>query len=175
MARVTFLPPIANISGRLSSGSKIVLRTRNGRTQAYIIEHPYTGPVKPQRQRTINSFKEAVNQSKTILADSVQKAEWQERYKKHKDYFRRHPSSPYKKYSTLRGFVIAQLTQQINAQAKQEQVAESQTETTASIATTQTSVTTSTVAAQSTGSASTEAKTQVTMEELRELLGNLII
>ena len=197
MAKVTFLPPIANISGRLSSDSKIVLRTRNGRTQAYIIEHPYAGPVKPQRQRTINSFKEAVNQSKTILADPVQKAEWQKRYKKHKDYFRRHPSSPYKRYSTLRGFVIAQLMQQINAQAKQTEVAESKTETTSStvttqatdmsltattqttdtssMATTQATVTTSTVAAQSTGSTSTAAKRQVTTEELRELLDNLMI
>ncbi len=175
MARVTFLPPIANISGRLSSDSKIVLRTRNGRTQAYIIEHPYTGPVKPQRQRTINSFREAVNQSKTVLADPAQKAAWQKQFQKHKDYFRRHPSSSNKRYSTLRGFVIAQLMQQINAQAKQTEVTESQTGTTDSMATTQTSVTTSAVAAQSTGSASTAAKRQVTPEELRELLDNLII
>ena len=174
MAKVTFLPPIANISGRLSSDSKIVLRTRNGRTQAYIIEHPYTGPVKPQRQRTINSFKEAVNQSKTVLADPAQKAAWQKRYQKHKDYFRRHPSSPYKKYSTLRGFVIAQLMQQINAQAKQTEVAESQTETTSSMATTQTTDTSSMATTQATVTTSTAAKRQVTTEELRELLGDIV-
>ncbi len=163
MARVTFLPPIANISGRLSSDSKIVLRTRNGRTQAYIIEHPYTGPVKPQRQRTINSFKEAVNQSKTILADSAQKAEWQKLYKKHTDYFRRHPSSTNKRYSTLRGFVIAQLTQQINAQAKQEQVVEDQTVVVSSaVATTTSSATTS------------SAVTQDISAELKELLGDIL-
>ncbi len=168
MARVTFLPPIANISGRLSSDSKIVLRTRNGRTQAYIIEHPYTGPVKPQRQRTINSFKEAVNQSKTILADSAQKAEWQTRYKKHKDYFRRHPSSTNKRYSTLRGFVIAQLTQQINAQAKQEQVVEDQTVVVSS------AVATTTTQATAPLTTSAAQVSQITME-LKELFGDIVV
>ncbi len=162
MAKVTFLPPIANISGRLSCSSNIVLRTRNGKTQAYIIEHPYKGPVAPQRQRTINAFKDAVNQSKTVLADPVQKAAWQKQFQKHKDYFRKHPSSSNKRYSTLRGFVIAQLAQQINAQAKQEQVTEEQTVTTASVATTQATVT-----------AYSAVKTQVTSADMKDLFGLL--
>ncbi len=163
MAKVTFIPPIASISGRLSCNSKIVLRTRNGRTQAYVIEHPYTGPVAPERQRTINAFAEAVNQSKTVLADPTQRAEWQKQYNKHKDYFRRHPSSSNKRYSTLRGFVIAQLAKQINAQARQEQVTESQVITTAVITSSETPTTTvSTV------------KSQVTTEELKELLGGIM-
>ncbi len=118
MSRVTFQAPVANISGRLSYQSNIVLRTRNGRTQAYIIQNPYKGPVAPQRQRTINAFKEAVNQSKTVLSDPVQRAEYESKYKAHKAFFRRHPRSRNKYYSTLRGFVIAQLAQQINAAAK---------------------------------------------------------
>ncbi len=163
MAKVSFIPPIASISGRLSCNSKIVLRTRNGRTQAYVIEHPYTGPVAPERQRTINAFAEAVNQSKTVLADPTQRAEWQKQYNKHKDYFRRHPSSSNKRYSTLRGFVIAQLAKQINAQARQEQVTESQVITTAVITSSETPTTTvSTV------------KSQVTTEELKELLGGIM-
>lgn len=163
MAKVTFIPPIASISGRLSYNSKIVLRTRNGRTQAYVIEHPYTGPVAPERQRTINAFAEAVNQSKTVLADPTQRAEWQKRYNKHRDYFRRHPSSSDKRYSTLRGFVIAQLAKQINAQARQEQVTESQVITTAVVTFSETPATTvSTV------------KSQVTTEELKDLLGGIM-
>ncbi len=161
MAKVTFLPPIANISGRLSCSSNIVLRTRNGRTQAYIIEHPYKGPVAPQRQRTINAFKDAVNQSKTVLSDPVQKAAWQKQFQKHKDYFRKHPSSSNKRYSTLRGFVIAQLAQQINAQAKQEQVAEGQTVSTTSLTTTQTTV-----------AAYSAVKTQVTSTDVKDLVGH---
>ncbi len=163
MAKVTFLPPIANISGRLSSSGKIILRTRNGRTQAYIVEHPYTGPVAPARQRTIDAFKEAVNQSKTILADPVQRAEWQKRFDKHKDYFRRRPLSPNKRYSTLRGFVIAKLTQQINEQTKDEQVAEDQTVTTQA-----------TGAATATSTTSAARTTQVSMAELINLLGDIV-
>ena len=118
MSRVTFQAPVANISGRLSYRSNIVLRTRNGRTQAYIIQNPYKGPVAPQRQRTINAFKEAVNQSKTVLSDPAQRAEYESKYKAHKAFFRRHPRSQNKYYSTFPGFVIAQLAQQINAAAK---------------------------------------------------------
>ncbi len=127
MAIATLEHPIASISGRLCSRSNVILRTRNGKTQTYIIQHPYKGPLAPNRKRTINAFKEAVNQSKEILKDPVQKAEWQKQYNKHKDYFRRHPSSSNKRYSTLRGYVIAQLTQQINAQAKQQQTPDNQT------------------------------------------------
>ncbi len=163
MARVTFIPPIANISGRLTSDSKIVLRTRNGRTQAYIIEHPYQGPTAPQRQRTIDSFKEAVNQSKTILADPVQRDEWEKRFKEHQNYFRKHPRSPYKRYSTLRGYVIAKLTQQLNAEAREEEVTESQFSTTTTTLATQTPVTTSAA-----------ENTQVSTEELRALFGDIM-
>lgn len=151
MSRVTFEHPVANISGRLSSRSNIILRTRNGKTQAYVIQRPYKGPIAKERQRTINAFREAVNQSKTILADAQQKADWQKRFNKHKDYFRRHPRSTDKRYSTLRGFVIAMLAQQINAQARQEQVAENQVET--AQATVKTQVTASVGAAPTTSEA----------------------
>ena len=126
MAIATLEHPIASISGRLCSRSNVILRTRNGKTQTYIIQNPYKGPLAPNRKRTINAFKEAVNQSKEVLNDPAQKAEWQKLYNKHKDYFRRHPSSSNKRYSTLRGFVIAQLTQQINVQAKQQQTTDNQ-------------------------------------------------
>ena len=133
MAIATLEHPIASISGRLCSRSNVILRTRNGKTQTYIIQNPYKGPLAPNRKRTINAFKEAVNQSKAVLSDPAQKAEWQKLYNKHKDYFRRHPSSSNKRYSTLRGFVIAQLTQQINAQAKQQQTTDNQTVTTVTV------------------------------------------
>ena len=167
MARVTFPPPVANISGRLSCGSNIVLRTRNGKTQAYIIEHPYKGPVAPERQRTINAFKEAVSQSKTVLADPTQRAEWQKKYNKHKDYFRRHPSSSNKRYSTLRGFVIAQLTQQINAQTRQEQAAENQA------VTVQTTATVQSIATTEVSNLTPTTKATVTSVDVERLLGDI--
>ena len=43
------------------------MRTRNGRTHAYAIKHPYKGPIAPERQRTITAFKDAVNQTTVIF------------------------------------------------------------------------------------------------------------
>ena len=141
MAKVTFEHPIATISGKLNYRGNVILRTRNGRTHAYIVEHPYTGPVAPERQRTINAFAEAVKQAKTILNDPLLSAQWEKKFEVHKAYVRRHPRTPYKVYSTLRGFIIGQLTQQLNAQAKQSQSSEPQQDT-PSTATTQTLQTT---------------------------------
>ena len=137
MAKVTFEHPIATISGKLNYRGNVILRTRNGRTHAYIVEHPYTGPVAPERQRTINAFAEAVKQAKSILNDPILSAQWEKKFEVHKAYVRRHPRTPYKVYSTLRGFIIGQLTQQLNTQAKQSQSAEPQQDT-SSTATTQT-------------------------------------
>ena len=49
------------MSGKLASNDKIIMRTRNGRTHAYAIKHPYKGPVAPERQRTITAFADTVN------------------------------------------------------------------------------------------------------------------
>ena len=67
MARTTLAHPFDTMSGKLASKEKIVMRTRNGRTHAYAIKHPYKGPVAPERQRTITAFKDAVNQTTVIL------------------------------------------------------------------------------------------------------------
>ena len=168
MSRVTFNHPVANISGRLTYDGNVILRTRNGRTQAYIIQHPYKGPLAPNRKRTINAFKEAVNQSKTILSDPTQKAEWQKQFNKHKDYFRRHPSSSNKRYSTLRGFVIAMLAQQINVQTKQQ--TDNQTVTTVTVGSTDASpaVKITTATTQSTQATASTAST------LKGLFGDIV-
>ena len=135
MAKVTFEHPIATISGKLNYRGNVILRTRNGRTHAYIVEHPYTGPVAPERQRTINAFAEAVKQAKVILNDPLLSAQWEKKFEVHKAYVRRHPRTPYKVYSTLRGFIIGQLTQQLNTQAKQSQSADPQQDTPSAVTT----------------------------------------
>ena len=67
MARTTLSHPFDSISGKLASNDKIVMRTRNGRTHAYVVKHPYKGPVAPERQRTITTFKEAVNHDVSVV------------------------------------------------------------------------------------------------------------
>ena len=80
MARTTLAHPFDTMSGKLASKEKIVMRTRNGRTHAYAIKHPYKGPVAPERQRTITAFKEAVNQTTVIMNTPELRSEWEEKY-----------------------------------------------------------------------------------------------
>ena len=51
MAKVEPALPFDHFSGKLSSKERIVMRTRNGRTHAYAITNPYTGPLAESRKR----------------------------------------------------------------------------------------------------------------------------
>ncbi|MCQ2343224.1 MAG: hypothetical protein MJZ75_07060 [Paludibacteraceae bacterium] len=110
MAKVTFIDPIASMSGKVAKQDKVALRTRNGRTHAYTIKNPYTGPVTPTRQRTIDAFRNAVTQASIILKDETKKAEWQAQYDTYLSDNHKNTNSSAKIYTTLRGYIIAQLT-----------------------------------------------------------------
>lgn len=112
MARTTLTHPFDSMSGKLSSNEKIVMRTRNGRTHAYAIKHPYKGPVAPERQRTITTFKDAVNQTTTILKDTILRAEWETKFADYRKKVERYPNSYTNPYTTLRGFIIGSLIKQ---------------------------------------------------------------
>lgn len=107
MARTTLFHPFDTMLGKLTNADKIILRTRNGRTHAYTIRHPYTGPAAPARQRTMDAFASAVSQAKTILADPAQRADWQRRFDQYTAHVRRYPASNPKPCTTLRGFIIS--------------------------------------------------------------------
>ena len=69
MAKVELATPFDEISGKLSSNERIVMRTRYGRTEAYAYRHPYTGPISENRKPVIHAFSEAVKQCKTEMPD----------------------------------------------------------------------------------------------------------
>lgn len=119
MAKVQPALPFDHFSGKLSSAESIVMRTRNGRTQAYAIVHPYAGPLAEGRKRTIRSFSEAVAQCKAEMADPESLAYWQDRYARYCRQAGRHVARANAKflgttsdryYSTLRGFIIASIS-----------------------------------------------------------------
>ena len=56
MAHIEPALPFDHFSGKLSSQERIVMRTRNGRTHAYAILNPYTGPLAESRKRAISTF-----------------------------------------------------------------------------------------------------------------------
>ena len=111
------------MSGKLSRNERIVMRTRNGRMHAYAIQHPYEGPLAESRKKAITAFAEAVKQCKVEMSDPARLAYWQEQYAEYKKLANKNlnranrrffgenstAAAQDKFYSTLRGFIIAQL------------------------------------------------------------------
>ena len=138
MAHVEPALPFDHFSGKLSRNERIVMRTRNGRTHAYAIQNPYTGPLAESRKRAISTFSEAVRLCKTEMSDPDRLAYWQDRYIQYRKAANKHvvranakflgalstapsnvsdqPPKPNDKfYSTLRGFIIASLSAQLKS------------------------------------------------------------
>ncbi len=124
MAKVEPSLPFDHFSGKLSRKERIVMRTRNGRTHAYAITNPYTGPLAESRKRAISTFAEAVRQCKSEMSDPERLAYWQDRYIHYRKAANKHVARANAKflgttsdkfYSTLRGFIIASLSAQFKA------------------------------------------------------------
>ena len=124
MAHVEPALAFDNFSGKLSRKERIVMRTRNGKTHAYAIMHPYQGPISENRKPIINAFSEAVAQCKTEMTDPERLAFWQDRYALYSKIAKRNTTKANaqfigahtdKYYSTLRGFVIASLSIQLRS------------------------------------------------------------
>ncbi len=124
MAKVEPALPFDHFSGKLSRNERIVMRTRNGRTHAYAIQNPYTGPLAESRKRAISTFSEAVRLCKTEMSDHDRLAYWQDRYIQYRKAANKHVvranakflgTASDKFYSTLRGFIIASFSAQLKS------------------------------------------------------------
>lgn len=123
MASVVPESPFESISGKLSRNERIVMRTRNGRMHAYAIQNPYTGPLAESRKKAISAFAEAVKQCKVEMGDAERLTYWEVQYAEYKKLANKNlnranrrffgenstAAAQDKFYSTLRGFIIAQL------------------------------------------------------------------
>jgi len=122
MAKAELSVLIDKLSGRINGKSRVYTSLRYGQT--VISTYPlHRDPKKiSARQRELNTqFTQAVKQCKLEMADSERLAYWQDRYaayqkaanknlsRANKDFFGT-PTDKY--YSTLRGFIIAQLRKQ---------------------------------------------------------------
>ena len=116
MASVVTSSPIQNISGKFSWKEKIAYRTRNGRTHVYAILNPYKGELAESRKAAISLFARASRQCTADMQDPDRFAYWQAEYKKHlKRTKNLSPVSRTKRYSTLRGFIIASISASLKA------------------------------------------------------------
>ena len=126
MAKVELALPFDHFSGKLSRKERIVMRTRNGRTHAYAIMNPYTGPLAESRKRAISTFSQAVTLCKSEMLDPERLAYWQDRYIQYRKAANKHVARANAKflgttsdkfYSTLRGFIIASISAQLTQNA----------------------------------------------------------
>lgn len=119
MARLTPSSPVQNLSGKFSWKEKIIYRTRNGRTHAYVMQNPYKGELAESRKEAINLFREATLLCKAEMNDPARLDYWQAEYAKHqKRAASRSPLSAVKTYHTLRGFIIASLSASLKATSR---------------------------------------------------------
>ena len=116
MAKVIPAAPFEKITGKLSANERIVMRERYGKMEAYTVMNPYKGKPSANRQRSINAFSQAVKQTKTEMSNPDRLAYWQQQYAQYCAEITKHAPSQAsiargtKTYSTLRGYIIAQLT-----------------------------------------------------------------
>ncbi len=119
MANIELNPIFTSISGKLSKNSKITTRTRNGKSHAYEIRHPFQGDPSQSQLTQRTTFSDAVTETSKILQNTEQRQHWQSLYNDYRQQIAQSPQSTNlplntkgKPYSTLRGFIIASLSQQ---------------------------------------------------------------
>ena len=80
MAKILLSDPLAAISGRTSSDDKVVFRTRNGRTHAYVIKHPNTAPHSEKQKSNSSLFGTTAQRVRAEMADPVRRAYWEQEF-----------------------------------------------------------------------------------------------
>ncbi len=118
MANVELNPIFTSISGKLSKNSKITTRTRNGKSHAYEIRNPFQGDPSQSQRTQRSTFSDAVTETSKILQNPEQRQHWQSLYNQYHQQITQSPHSTTlplnakgKPYSTLRGYIIAMLSQ----------------------------------------------------------------
>ena len=118
MAELKLNSVFTEISGKLSKNSKITTRTRNGISHAYEIRHPFQGDPSQSQLTQRSTFADAVTEASKILQNPELRQHWQSLYNQYHQQITQSPHSTTlplnakgKPYSTLRGYIIAMLSQ----------------------------------------------------------------
>ena len=108
MAKAELEPPFNSVSGKLSKDSEMYFTQRFGETVvSNYPKHKDPAKITDRQKARYVVFQQAVAQATIELTDPQRKAYWLEQFNAQKEP---------KKYKTLRGFVIAQLTNQISVE-----------------------------------------------------------
>lgn len=99
--------------GKMNRKDNVIHRVRNGKEHVYSILDPYQGPATEAQQSNRSNFGKISAIVNRIIADPIQKAEWQQRFDDFNRAFvftRERTQRPYK---TLHQYVYAVIRQQI--------------------------------------------------------------
>ncbi len=80
MAKIVLTDPVAALSGRAGADDKVVFRTRNGRTHAYVIKHPNTAPHNAKQQAHTSRFGAIARQVREEMSDATRRAYWEQEF-----------------------------------------------------------------------------------------------
>ena len=80
MAKILLTDPLAAISGRTSSSDRIVYRTRNGKTHAYIMRFPSDQPRTDGQKSNSSNFGNIAKQVHEQLNDPTLRQQWQRQF-----------------------------------------------------------------------------------------------
>ncbi len=80
MAKIVLTDPVAALSGRAGADDKIVFRTRNGRTHAYVIKHPKTAPPSDKQKSNSSRFGAIARQVREEMSDATRRAYWEQEF-----------------------------------------------------------------------------------------------
>ena len=117
MASLFFIPPVASMSGKINRDDDTIIRTRGGKSHSYKLKHPYSGPLAETRKEAISLFSEASRLCTIEMADPERLAHWKTEYERYQRRQNRRFFAPKgeKQYTTLRGYIIAQLSAQLKS------------------------------------------------------------
>lgn len=110
MAKIIFDDPLAAVQGRLSSHHKVIFRTRNGKTHAYVMTSQSSAPRSEQQQANSSAFAATSRQVHAEMADSARLAFWQKEFAT----YAKHRNATIK---TLYGYIFHTLYEQTKAAA----------------------------------------------------------
>ncbi len=80
MAKILLTDPVAALSGRAGADDKVVFRTRNGRTHAYVIKHPNPNPPSETQKKNSSRFGAVAQQVRAEMSDAVRRAYWEQEF-----------------------------------------------------------------------------------------------
>ena len=99
--------------GKMNRKDNVIHRVRNGKEHVYSIVDPYTGPASEAQKSTRSNFGKIISIVNRIIADPLQKADWQKRFDDFNKGFVFSPEHPKRPYKTLHQYIFAVIRAQI--------------------------------------------------------------